>query len=129
MGKLKQNAKAGAQTIRDNKWISICVIILAAATVAVTLYLLFRPVEESPPESAAAPGVQTTTAPAPSAPVTVPGPTDSPAPPPPTSESDGAPVSATPTPAITPPAASGSPVSGSNIVLNPVPPPVEIDIP
>ena len=129
MGKIKQrvknNAKANAKVIRENKWISTCVIILAISAVAVTL-LLLRPLDEQiplPPEDTAAVTEAFPTSLPSAAAEAVPN-LETPEVP----SSTNAPPATTPTPVITPPAASGSPVSDSNIVLNPVPPPIDIDL-
>ena len=125
MKKMKKNM----QTIKDNVWGSICVAILCAAAIIVSVLLINRSdgetsptePEDSPPavmepepveESA---GIPETNVPASAPPVEgTPAPT--------------VPVSPTAVPAITPPAASAPPSSSSDITLFPVDPPADIQL-
>ena len=115
--KKKTRLKNTVNTVKENPFVTVCVILLTVAAVAVTLLLLRTPEEASP-----SPGQETSadTAAPEATPAAAPPATATPAPIPETPEPTPEP---TPTPAITPPAASGSPASGSDIILHLVDPP------
>lgn len=117
------------QTIKENVWGSICVAILCAAAIVVSVLLMNRSdgetaptePEDSPPAvmepepTEASAGILET-----DAPVSTPPAEGTPAP--------TIPVSPTAMPAITPPAASAPPSSSSDITLFPVDPPADIQL-
>lgn len=131
MKSIKQNAKQTAGLIRENLWISLCVIALGiAAFVTAFCALPPSPAPEAETEVTAPPAEASASIPE-TPPSTTPAPeTPAPSPAPETAEPPAATSlpAATPTPAITPPANSGSPVSGSDIVLSPVPLPRDIEL-
>lgn len=104
-------------TVRENALVTICVLLLTAVAVTVTLLLLRTP-EEAHASQAAETAAVTGTPPAPKSDASkIEIPAEETSEPP--SETSQPP--ATPTPVITPPAASAA--SGSDIILNLVDPP------
>ena len=125
MKKIKKNI----QTLRDNVWGSVCVAILCAAAIVVSVLLLNRSEGETAPTEPedSPPAVVEPESVEPSAEIPE---TDAPASAPPVEGTPAPTVPVTPTsmPAITPPAASAPPSSSSDIALFPVDPPTDIQL-